>query len=95
MSEIVKKLSSMLNNNSNESSQNTESIPNNLDLNTIMKMQEIIKAMNSESHNSGSNLLRSLKPYLNPNRQDKVDQYIQLLNIEKVLKLLNNNEEKL
>lgn len=64
-----------------------------IDINTIIKMQEIIKSMNSESNSSRSNLLRSLKPYLQPSRQEKVDQYIQLFNMEKVFKMLNNNEK--
>lgn len=63
----------------------------NIDINTIMKMQEIIKSMNSETNSSRANLLRSLKPYLKPSRQEKVDQYIQLFNMEKVFKMLNNN----
>ena len=32
-----------------------------------------------------SNLLQSLKPYLNDSRKSKIDQYIQLLNMSKVL----------
>ena len=105
ISEIMKKLSNMLNNSSNNSSnsssnnasvsQNVEEQDfNNMDINTIMKMQKIIKTMNSESHNSRSNLLRSLKPYLKPSRQEKVEQYIQLLNMENVFKLINDNEKK-
>ena len=56
-----------------------------------MKMQKIMSAMNSSSNNSGANLLRSLKPYLNPSRQEKVDEYIQLFNIEKVINLMNQS----
>ena len=47
--------------------------------------------MNSEQNSSRANLLRSLKPYLNHSRQEKVDQYIQLLNMEKVFEMLNND----
>ena len=104
ISDIIKKLSSMINNessqntstqnssNNNSTNMNSEFSSNNIDMNTILKMQEIIKAMNSESHNSRSNLLRSLKPYLKQSRQDKVEQYIQLLNVEKIIKLFNDNE---
>lgn len=63
----------------------------NIDINTMMKMQKIMSAMNSNSNNSGANLLRSLKPYLKPSRQAKVDEYIQLFNIEKVIGLMNNS----
>lgn len=63
----------------------------NIDIGTIMKMQQIVKAMNTEQTNSRANLLRSLKPYLKPSRQEKVEQYIQLFNIEKVIELMNND----
>ena len=56
-----------------------------------MKMQKIISAMNSPSNNSGVNLLRSLKPYLKPSRQAKVDEYIQLFNMEKVFELMKQS----
>lgn len=68
-----------------------DSEQSNIDINTILKMQELIKSMQSETNSSRSNLLRSLKPYLKPSRQEKVDQYIQLFNMEKVFKMLNNN----
>lgn len=63
----------------------------NIDIGTIMKMQQIVKAMNTEQSNSRANLLRSLKPYLKPSRQEKVEQYIQLFNMEKVIELMNND----
>ena len=63
----------------------------NMDINTMMKMQKIISAMNSPSNNSGVNLLRSLKPYLKPSRQAKVDEYIQLFNMEKVFELMRQS----
>lgn len=119
MSDIMKNLNNMLNENkipdnikdmlgafvkdsnnatSESSSEASKSNDSNssfsdIDINTIIKMQEIIKSMNSESNSSRSNLLRSLKPYLQPSRQEKVDQYIQLFNMEKVFKMLNNNEK--
>ncbi len=90
---IKEMLNSLTNNSSNEqnnNSNNSGDIPN-IDINTMMKMQKIMSAMNSNSNNSGANLLRSLKPYLNPSRQSKVDEYIQLFNVEKVIKLMNNS----
>lgn len=80
-------------NNSNQSKKNDNFDFSNVDFNTIMKMQQIIKAMNSNQSDSRSNLLRSLKPYLRQGRQEKVDQYIQLLNMESVFKMLNNDEK--
>ena len=93
---IQEMLNSLANNNSN--SENTKAdtrtdFTNNsgIDIETMMKMQKIMSAMNSSSNNSGANLLRSLKPYLNPSRQEKVDEYIQLFNIEKVINLMNQS----
>lgn len=93
---IKEMLNSLANNDSN--SENTKAdtrtdFTNNsgIDIETMMKMQKIMSAMNSSSNNSGANLLRSLKPYLNPSRQEKVDEYIQLFNIEKVINLMNQS----
>lgn len=93
---IKEMLNSLANNNSN--SENTKAdtrtdFTNNsgIDIETMMKMQKIMSAMNSSSNNSGATLLRSLKPYLNPSRQEKVDEYIQLFNIEKVINLMNQS----
>ena len=93
---IKEMLNSLANNNSN--SENTKAdtrtdFTNNsgIYIKTMMKMQKIMSAMNSSSNNSGANLLRSLKPYLNPSRQEKVDEYIQLFNIEKVINLMNQS----
>ena len=76
--------------NSSEATNSEQSMPN-IDINTMMKMQKIISAMNSPSNNSGVNLLRSLKPYLKPSRQAKVDEYIQLFNMEKVFELMRQS----
>lgn len=78
------------NNDKNSSSNSSSDMPN-IDINTIMKMQKFMSAMNSNSNSSGANLLRSLKPYLKPSRQSKVDEYIQLFNIEKVIQLMNQS----
>ena len=80
--------------NSNNSSDNCaeNSSPfNGIDFDTMMKMQKIISSMNSSSNSSGANLLRSLKPYLKPSRQAKVDECIQLLSLEKAFSLMNNS----
>jgi len=56
----------------------------NLDFDTIMKMKSIIDKMNVKD-DPRSNLLESLKPYLKESRKNKVDQYIQLMNISRVM----------
>lgn len=55
----------------------------NLDFKTIMKLKSVMDSMNS-NNNPDSQLLYSLKPYLRKSRQDKLDQYINLLKISKV-----------
>ena len=58
----------------------------NLDFDTIMKMKSIIDKMNIKD-DPRSNLLESLKPYLKESRKNKVDQYIQLMNISRVMEV--------
>lgn len=77
------------NDNANDSNQSS-SMPN-IDIETMLKLQKIMSAMNSNSNSSGANLLRSLKPYLKPSRQARVDECIQLLNIEKVIGFMNSS----
>lgn len=78
------------NNNSNSESTSSQGIPN-IDINTMLRIQKIMSAMNNSSNSSGANLLRSLKPYLKPSRQAKVDECIQLFNIEKVIEMMNQS----
>lgn len=63
----------------------------NLDFETIMKMKRAMDIFNSSKNSPEANLLLSLKPYLNNNRKQKLDQYMQFLNISKVLEVFNNN----
>lgn len=56
----------------------------NIDFDTIIKMKSIIDKMNTQN-DPRSNLLESLKPYLKESRKNKVDQYIQLMNISRVM----------
>lgn len=81
-------------NNSQDENKKTESSSNfeipNIDISTMMKISQILSAMQSNQNSNSANLLLSLKPYLNPTRQKKVDEYIQLLNIEKVINVMNN-----
>ncbi len=55
-----------------------------IDFDTIMRMKTIIDKMNAKD-DPRSNLLQSLKPYLKDSRKSKVDQYIQLMNMSKVM----------
>ena len=70
-------------NNYDNSTQNNSGFGN-IDFETIMKMKSIIDKMNIKD-DPRSNLLESLKPYLKESRKSKIDQYIQLMNISRVM----------
>ena len=91
--EMINNLGNMLNSN-NQSNQNSSQNGNfNLDMNTIMKMKSIMDNMNNKN-DPRANLLYSLKPYLRDSKKDKLDQYVNLLNVSKIADLMNNNDKK-
>ena len=67
-----------------DKNQDTENSTNGIDIETIMRMKTIIDKMNVKD-DPRANLLQSLKPYLKESRKSKVDQYIQLMNMSKVI----------
>lgn len=97
--EMINNLSSMLNtNNSSKSSttnSNSKSQNNlNIDMNTILKMKSLMENMNN-NNNPRANLLYSLKPYLRDSKKNKVDQYVNMLNITKLAEFMNKpNDDK-
>lgn len=81
-------------NSSNTSNKNSggstdSSIPD-LDINTILKMKQVMESMNSNKNDPRSNLLMSLKPYLKESRKKKVDQYVKLFGLGKAFEMLNS-----
>ena len=72
------------NSTTNSKSQNNSFDTSGIDFETIIRMKTIIDKMNNKD-DPRSNLLQSLKPYLNDSRKSKVDQYIQLMNMSKVI----------
>ena len=73
-----------------DNSSNTTNNPfENFDMNTFFKMQQIMSSMNDNQNDSRTNLLMSLKPYLKESRKNKVDQYIQLMKIGKIIEIMN------
>ena len=73
----------------NKVNQQEDSSAPEIDINMIMKMKTIMDSMKNNKNDPRANLLKSLKPYLNKNRKDKVDQYIQLFNMSKVFEVMN------
>ncbi len=76
-------------NSSDENTNNTQS-NNQFDAETLLKIQNLLKILNSKKDSNDEQLLRSLKPYLRESKKTKVDQYIKLLHI---LKLFENFQE--
>lgn len=91
--EMLSNLASMFSGNSNSSdngssTSNSNSSTPNIDMETILKMKSIMEKMNSKD-DPRSNLLMSLKPYLKDSRKDKVEQYVKLFNMSKVIDVFN------
>ena len=61
-----------------------------IDFETIMKFKTIMDKMKGSGDDPRANLLRSLKPYLKESRKDKIDQYIKLFGMSKVMEVFNN-----
>lgn len=92
--EMLSNLGNMLNSNNQPSQNNSQNGNFNLDMNTIMKMKSIMENMNNKN-DPRANLLYSLKPYLRDSKKDKLDQYVNLLNVSKIADMMNqNNNDK-
>ena len=88
----LKEIIGQMNNKNNSKEQSSEGVSSSssfsvfdgIDINTIMKMKSIMEKMNSKD-DPRANLLLSLKPYLKDSRKAKVEQYIQFLNMSKIM----------
>lgn len=60
---------------------------------TIMKITSALGKMN-DKNDPRANLLYSLKPYLRDMKKDKLDQYVNLLNITKMADILKDNQKE-
>lgn len=87
---IADLLNTMNFNSSNENNNNNQNNNFNFDIETLMKMKNIMDKVNSSKNSPEANLLLSLKPYLNNNRKQKLDQYMQILNITKIIEAFNS-----
>ena len=92
-------LTKMNNNSTNSETSNVNNSTNgnnvnennyNIDVETMLKMKSIINSMNKKD-DPRANLLYSLKPYLRESRKDKLDQYINLLNMTKIADIMKND----
>lgn len=85
--------SSQVSNNKNFSNDNEKSdlnsITSNIDMETLMKIQNIMSKMKNSDNDDMSKLLLSLKPYLRDGRKEKIDEYIQLIKMGKMTQFLD------
>lgn len=85
--------SSQVSNNKNFSNDNEKSdlnsIASNIDMETLMKIQNIMSKMKNSDNDDMSKLLLSLKPYLRDGRKEKIDEYIQLIKMGKMTQFLD------
>lgn len=84
--EMISNMANMLKN--SNSSAKIENSNTSIDFETIMKLKSVMDTLN-KNDDPRSNLLYSLKPYLRKTRQDKLDQYVNLLKITQVTDLFN------
>ncbi len=89
--EMINSVMEFVNNSKDSNSSNESESKNNfsgsIDVETIMKIKSVMDKMNA-SDSPRSKLLLSLKPYLNDNKKEKIDQYIQLSKIIELLPLI-------
>lgn len=63
----------------------------NLDIETILKIKNIIDKINKSNNNPRNTLLSALKPYLKNNKKEKLEQYIKIANLLSVLEGIDSN----
>lgn len=79
-----------------DSGNNNEPIQNNnpdfsLDIETILKIKEILSKINQNRDCPRNKLLHCIKPYLEENKQEKLEQYIKIANLLTILETQNIN----
>ena len=88
-----------LNNNSSIRNEDSSDQKNNfdfsnIDMNTVMKMSSALGKINNSKNDPRANLLNSLKPYLRDTKKDKLDNYMNLLNVAKIAEIVRDNNKE-
>jgi hypothetical protein len=65
----------------------------NIDMETILKLKDIINQMNKKNI-PRNNLLNSLKPFLRKEKQEKLDEYVKYANLLSLIEILNKSGDK-
>lgn len=79
--------SNNINQNENRTT-SSESSPD-IDIGTILKLKTIMDSMKNTKDDPRANLLMSLKPYLRDSKREKVDQYVKLFGMSKLIEVIN------
>ena len=87
--DMLQNFLSNMNASSNNENDNQDNPNFNIDLDTMLKIKTMMDSFQSAKNSPEANLLLSLKPYLNNQRKQKLDQYMQFLNISKLLETWN------
>lgn len=93
INEVLSNFSNSQANNTNQNQNSNSGNQNTIDMETIMKVKNIMEKMNIQN-DANSNLLYSLKPYLRESKQAKLDQYANLMKFSQIANLLKNDKEK-
>lgn len=75
----------------NDNAHNSNNDDFSFDINTIMKIKNIMGNMNNKN-GPRNQLLYSLKPYLEDTKKEKLEQYIKIANLLSVLDSLDENK---
>ena len=91
----VKNILSSISSGNSSNNKDSSNISNNynIDMETIIKIKKIIDKMNNND-DPRAKLLYSLKPYLRESRKDKLDQYINFLNLTKIADFINDEKKE-
>lgn len=91
--EMISGMLEMLNTKKSDENNNSKTSDNsspNIDFETILKFKNLFDKMNSND-DPRSKLLLALKPYLKESRKEKVEQYIQLFNVSKIIDVFGHS----
>lgn len=92
--EVSNNFNNANNNSKSDSNSTNQGINfNNISPEMIMKLSSVMNEMNNKN-DSRANLLYSLKPYLRDSRKEKLDQYVNLLNISKIADILKDEKKE-
>ena len=60
-----------------------------LDIDTILKIKDVMSKVNQNKNCPRNKLLHSLKPYLEDNKKEKLEQYIKIANLLSIMENLD------